>query len=271
MSEAKEEQRHLSVEESETLQALSHKQMPVDKDNPEPIEASEVLEDAENLVSEDEKIVIGDKEFSSQEEALAYARDLQAKGETEKLLHDAYRQGIEDARLATSGANSQHGVTQPEPEEDDDFDQKFFENPKAYLKAMEEKVRKDAMDQALKQIQQQQQDQQLWNEFYSKHPDLAGFDEDCQAVLARESEMIKTLVQTQGKEKAMDYLARKTRAKFQMWAERQRPRAELPQNSPGASPTGGQRVTQPSQEKNEGPVDFVSQMRQHKRALENPS
>lgn len=272
-----EENELLSLSESETLQQVEaarnekiESKANIGAGDSAPIEAAEMLGDGEEEAADPaEAIQIGDRTFASQEEAFAYAQDLHSKGETEKLLHDAYRQGIQDAKLADNPAP---GVTQEAaPEEEEDFEQKFFENPKEYLKSMAEKIRQETKQELRNETAQEEADRALWNEFYSKHPDLAGFDEDCQAVLARESAMIETLVKTQGKEKAMDYLARKTRAKFQTWAERQRPQKELNSAGGGPSPSGGERVTQGSQEKSEGPVDFVSQMKHHKRALENRS
>lgn len=272
---SEEEKETLDISQSETLQQLSESKAKSDDGGVKQMGTSEVkviandVEEGEEVPAAEELIQIGDKTFASQEEAFAYAQDLHSKGETEKLLHDAYRQGIQDAKLADPFAP---GVTQEAaPEEEEDFDQKFFENPKEYLKSMAEKIRQETKNELKQETAQAEADRQLWNEFYGKHPDLAGFDEDCQAVLAREAAMIETLVKTQGKEKAMDYLARKTRAKFQTWAERQRPQKELSSEGAAPTPTGGERVTQSSQEKSEGPVDFVGQMKQHKRVLENRS
>ena len=258
----------LGVEQSETLQQLeASKNKKIADQTYRAGEATPIA--PEDVIDEGEKIQIGDKEFATQAEAMDYARGLHATGETEKLLHDAYRQGINDAGIAATPAG---GVTQSAPEEEeDDFDQKFYENPKEYLKSMAAKIRQEAMDDALNSVSQQQADAQLWTEFYSKHPDLAGFDEDCKAVLDREAEMIKTLVKTSGREKAMDYLARKTRAKFQQWAERQRPTKEVASEGGRATPTAGARVTHGKEESADGPVDFVAQMKQHRRALEKRS
>jgi hypothetical protein len=263
----------LEMEESDTLQQLQQArsgEAPINAGEAVPLTPEDVTGvEAAAEIPEEDKITIGDKEFATQEEAMAYAKDLHDKGETEKLLHDAYRQGIQDAAIT---AVPGEGVTQePVVEEEDDFDQKFFENPKEYLKSMAEKVRQETKAEIQAETAQKAADQELWGKFYGKHPDLVGFEEDCQIILAREAEMIKTLVKTSGEAKAMDYLARKTRAKFQSYAERQRPQQELPANQAGATPTGGERVTQGGAEKEEGPVDFVGQMRQHKKVLENRS
>jgi hypothetical protein len=237
----------LEMEESDTLQQLQQArsgEAPINAGEAVPLTPEDVTGvEAAAEIPEEDKITIGDKEFATQEEAMAYAKDLHDKGETEKLLHDAYRQGIQDAAIT---AVPGEGVTQePVVEEEDDFDQRFFENPKEYLKSMAEKVRQETKAEIQAETAQKAADQELWGKFYGKHPDLVGFEEDCQIILAREAEMIKTLVK--------------------------RPQQELPANQAGATPTGGERVTQGGAEKEEGPVDFVGQMRQHKKVLENRS
>jgi len=261
----------LSEENSETLQQLRQVNERRSRGESAPIEAAEAgvpagatIEDADNIVeaNPEAKVKIGDQEFSSHDEAFAYAQSLHERGETEKLINDAYRQGIQDA--AQSDQFNQN-VTQSAPAEpEEDLDAKFFENPTEYLKTMGSKIRAEAKAEALHEMQVKQAETNLWQEFYTRHPDLDGFQQDCDFTLEQFNDEVATLAKTQGKQKAMDYLAQKVRAKFQTYMARQRPQEEVQRAPAQPSPSGGQRVTQQSSEK--GAVDFMSQLAEYKRS-----
>ena len=68
-----------------------------------------------------DEIVIGDKVFTSKEDALAYAKQLQ----NEKEATDAYRQGLQDAL-----AQQQGNPAAPTAAEPDNFDEEFYADPK---------------------------------------------------------------------------------------------------------------------------------------------
>lgn len=265
----------LSVEESDTLQQLkSLKNGGKVAENAvegtaESAQTSEpAVEASEASGVSDEKaegnLRIGDKEFKTYDEAFAYANSLEARGETEKLINDAYRQGIKDAALRGEFSQSVTQEASVKDEDDPEFETKFFSNPKQFLKKYAEDVRKTAREETLEAIRAEQAEANAWSEFYSKYPDLEGFDDDCKGVLARERDAIQVIAKAQGKEKAMDYLARKTRAKFQTYMERLAPKKELQRASAQPTPSGGQRVTHAAVDT--PAVDFVSEMRQNRAA-----
>lgn len=249
-------------EDSETLQQLQQ----VRSGESAPVEAAGDVADGQPAgeVVAEAKVKIGDKEFASQEEAFQYAESLQAQGETERLISDAYRQGIQDAiQKDPIGQN----VTQPaEPAmpSNEELDAQFFENPTEYLRKHAEQVRQEAEQAALEKIRAEQAEENLWQEFFSRHPDLDGFRQDATMVLESNRQLVEDIARTQGKQKALDYLAQKTRAKFQAWAERSRPQQELQRNAATPTPSGSERVTQSST--TEEAVDFASQLRNHNRA-----
>jgi len=205
----------------------------------------------------DTGIMIGDKKFKTQEEAFAYAQALEQKTTLVEAQSNAYRQAIQDAALAQSNAQK---VTQAPPAPEENFDEKFYENPQEFLKNYGEKITKATEDRILGQINAQSAEEKLWGEFFSGHPDLRDFKEDCEGVLARHTEDIRAIHATKGQKAAMDYLAQKTRAKFQSYIEGTKPQRELQKTSAGASMGSSVNVTRNIRQ--ESPVDFISEIKQ---------
>lgn len=199
------------------------------------------------------KYRLAGKEFDSQEEAFAYAEELDRQAAIREAETNAYRQAIMSQQQAQNLGQS---VTQPE---EDDFDAKFYENPKEYLKQMAEQVRQQTREEVLRTVEDRSEEEKLWGEFFSENPDLSGFRRDCEMVLDDHKEQIAALAQTRGKKAASDYLAQKTRAKFQQWADAQKPRREIPDTRRGASSGAAQSVT--PKQGDEKPMSFAEQMR----------
>lgn len=189
------------------------------------------------------KIQIGDREFESEAEAFKYAEELERKVEGAEL----YNQGIRDA-LAATGAQ-QTAAAEPE----DNFEERFYANPKETLKEVQTKAR----DEALAVIRAEQKREQLWTQFLNENPDLRR--KDAQRILDENWDTIGKITDLT---KAMKVLAQRTRAEYEEIRSLGKPRTEL-QSRQGqvVSPSGGTpaRVTQ--QKKNEAPLDFVSQLK----------
>jgi len=200
---------------------------------------------------------IGDKSFKTQEEAFAYAQSLEQKTTLVEAQSNAYRQAIQDAALAQSAGQK---VTQPAAEPEEDFDLKFYDNPKEYLKQYGEKISAAAEAKILSQIDAQSEEQKLWTDFFSNHPDLRDFKEDCETVLARNTPDVRAIFQTKGQKAAMDYLAQKTRAKFQSYNEATKPQRELHRTSAG--PSMGNAVNVTRNTRTSEPVDFITEIKQ---------
>jgi hypothetical protein len=217
----------------------------------EPVEQVETLVSGHKTetVEEESLIRIGDKEFKSTEEAIKYAESL----EHDKLIAEAYNQGIRDTMTVAKPAVA------PEPEPEDNFEERFYTDPKGTLKEIEEKATKKALE----AIQGEQKKEQLWSQFFNENPDLANQRSICEHVLQQNWETIGQMTDIP---KAMKLLATKTRSIFQDYIEKSKPRVELPAKKgqvvssggsagPGVTPT--KRVDEPS--------DFVSQLKKVRR------
>lgn len=221
-------------------------------------EVSEEMAKEEAAVSEapaqpepdvEEEIRIGDKTFKSQREAIKYAEQLAH----DNLVNEAYTQGIRDAAKVVQSPV----VEQPKPE-DDNFEERFYSDPKGTLA----EVKKKAAEEALATIKAEQRRESLWSQFFEKNPDLSGNREICEQVLAKNWD---TLGQMTDIDKAMSILATKTRSIFQDYIDRSKPRTELPNRGGQVVSTGGaapKGVT--PQKKEDAPLDFVSQMKRMK-------
>lgn len=199
----------------------------------------EVEDDVEEL------IVIGDKSFKTQKEAIRYAEKLEA----DKQAADAYNQGMRD----TLAANAQP----VEPVVEEDFDAKFYADPK---KALAD-VKQSATQEAVAIIKAEQNKEVLWNKFLTKNPDVSR--EDAELILQRNFETIGKMTDV---DKAMEALATKTRSYYQDIIDRAKPRKELPNKggqavSAGTSTKGG--VTPKTEDKE--PLDFISEMKRMRR------
>lgn len=196
---------------------------------------------------EETLITIGGQTFKTQREAIAYAEQL----EREKLLAEAHAAGIQEALRAT------RPIPQEEPVEDN-FEEKFYANPKEALREVEERATKKALE----QIERTTNRENLWKQFFDENPDLAGSRQICEMVLNQNWD---TLGQMTDVPKAMKVLATKTRSLFQSYNDRMKPRTELPNKSGQVLSTGGNvRPNVTPQKKDDAPLDFVSEMKRMK-------
>lgn len=203
---------------------------------------------APTLVEEETLIRIGDKEFKTQSAAIKYAEQL----EQEKLLAEAYNNGIRETLEATRPAQVQAAPAE------DNFDEQFYANPRETLA----KVRAEATQDALKIVDARDAEKAAWSRFSAAHPDLAGSEVEVRRILQENWDVLGKLKDEQ---KAMTILATKTRSYFQDIADRLKPRTEL-------SARGGQAVSPSShaapsvtpQKKEEPILTMAEQMRKLK-------
>lgn len=209
------------------------------KENAEPEKAAKADEDdAETLIK------IGDREFKTQAEAIAYAESL----EEDKLRSDIYAQGVKDALAQGKPAESA-------AEEVDDFDETFYANPKAKLA----EVRRQATQDAINSIKADQAREDLWKKFFDEHPDLDGQRTLCEFTLNQNWETIGKMTDLQAAQKL---LARKVRGVFQTYNERNKPTKELPANKTRAvSPGSGDGPGVTPEKKEEAPLTMAEQIR----------
>ncbi len=224
----------------------------------EQIEAEVVLPAPEGQAAEptepQEEIQIGERTFKTQAEAVAYAQSALRQKEQELAVVEAYNAGLVERGGAAPQAQP---AAAPPP---DNWEERFYANPRGTLQELREEIKKEVLG----SVAGQTEDDKMWAEFNRRHPDLDGFKEDVSSVLTRYDREIRALASTKGKEQAMDFLAQKTRAKFEDYNERKKPSRTLPNGSGGSPPSTQTNVTNKSNKKEETPLSFIDQIRQNK-------
>jgi len=218
------------------------------------IGAEEVVEgEAPTVAPEpvEENIKIGNQSFAKQEDAWDYANKLAE----ERLAQDAYRQGMDDA------LRSQPQVTQQaaEPQEDD-FDEKFYSDPKGFLKQYGEDIRTSVKQEITQEQSTQAREKELWNKFWADNPDLQVKERLVKSILTDEWDVLGKM---KSSDEALKILAAKTRAELKRWDDASKPTTELPRVASQVSAGKGGEVTQ--QVSPEKPVDFLSQINNHQK------
>lgn len=195
----------------------------------------------------DEEILIGGRTFTNEADAIAYAREL----EEQRTASDAYRQGVQDT------AATQQGNPPATPlAVEDDFNEKFYGDPKTYLDDAIKKASDDGYQRAIKEVDQRSAQDNLWKQFYEQNPELKSKDQLVRTIL---SENMNTLGKMTDHQAAMKILARKTRDQIKSWLDEEKPKEELSNAGIGASPGSQSQVTPKKTE--EKPLDFISQLR----------
>lgn len=215
---------------------------------------------------EDPGIQIGDQTFKTEAAALAFAREQLRDSEVERARADAYRQGIIEAQR---NVTFQPNVTQaPAKPDKTALEQEFYSDPIAAMERVRAQAIAEAEQKILGRVGQQNEEQRLWSKFSDANPDLADFKKDVELIGDEYKEIIVTLHKTKGEDEAMKFIAQKTRAKFQQYADKAKPSRELPKAG-GASPSGsgaGGKVTPARDGKNPPkPTSFIEQIQENKR------
>lgn len=221
--------------------------------------------DPEAVEQEEESaaIEIDGQSFKTEAEALEYARTKITAADIELARADAYRQAAQDLGQRVT---HQPNVT-PQPQEDEkEWEQKFFENPKKALEDAMAKARAEALSEVGKMTALDRENARLWSRFCELNPDLADFKEDVEHATALHREAAVALKGTKGEDAALNYIATKTRSKFQQWAEKAKPGTPMSKGG-GASPSGGGKdVTSGGSKKSDDkPLSFVEQIKQNKK------
>lgn len=209
-------------------------------------EESEVEEEGAEEPETETLIRIGDQEFKTQAEAVAYAESLVK----EKERTEAYAQGIQDALQAKSEPAT------PVVEPEDNFEERFYADPKGTLKELKQQATQDAL--AL--IKQEQTREKMWDEFLTQYPDVRR--KDAERVLGEQWETIGKMTDVK---KAMVALGNAVRSEYQEIIEAAKPRTELPnKRTQVLSPGSNTKTSVTHQRKEEPPLDFVAQMKKLK-------
>lgn len=193
-------------------------------------------------VAPPKEIRIGDQVFSSEGDAIKYAEQL----EREKIIAEARAMGIQEALAATAKP--------PEPEVDN-FEERFYSNPKETLK----EVKAQATQEAIAIMKAEQTREKMWNDFFDQNPDLAGSRQLCEHVLQQNWEVLGKMTDIP---RAMKILATKTRSLFDEYAARNKPRTELPNKAGQVVSTGSAAAPSVTPKEKVAPAsDFMSELK----------
>lgn len=180
------------------------------------------------------KYRIGDQEFDTQDEALAYAQR-----QTE--VADAYRQGINDAVQTQNPAPGATPAAAPNTPEFNE--QEFYENPGEFLRKYGEKVKNETV-QAINQTQAEKEaSDAVWKQFTSRHPELADFRNEVEQAAGQHLAELSMINKTKGIPAGFDFVALKVKSNFQRYAQAVKPQRQLPNARQVQNPGGGTSVT----------------------------
>lgn len=198
------------------------------------------------------KIKIAGKEFSSVEEAIAYAEQLELAQREDKAFQEGYQKAKE-------------GDQPPAPQKslDDEVEELFFENPKEAIKKLREGIQQEIWSAYQNMTQQQSQAvrleaerNQMWEQFYQANSDLAESREYVDFVMKKNWDALKD----KKLEQSLTELADMARKGLKISKEAALPKTELPNKPvimPGAS---GDATTQQTEVTAAQPLDFIQQL-----------
>jgi flagellar hook-length control protein FliK len=197
------------------------------------------------------KYRIGDQEFATQEEALAYAN-------SQTQIADAYSQGLRDA-LSNPAATPQN-VTQTPPKPELGIDpQEMYTNPEAFLQKYATKIKTDTITEISQSQSLKAQSDAIWGEFTSRHPELADFRTEVENYVQGDTAAVRALISTKGRPASYDYIATKIKSRFEAYGAAVKPKRELPNTSGGASPAGTTETVTPKTSPKK-PLSFSEQV-----------
>jgi hypothetical protein len=227
VEETKEEALPMGTSSVETeVVAESSESAPAAESAPEPVE---------------EPIRIAGREFRTQDEAFRWAEEQ----ERERLLAEAHSAGIREALAAQQAAI----VTPPVPEED--FETKFYSNPKETLREIQTRAR----DEAVNIMRAETAKERAWIEFSNLYPDIRR--QDAEGVLAQHADTIGKLP----KDKGFQALANAVYKEYDEIANMRKPKQVLSDRKPAVSPSGSAPRGVTPQKKEEKPLSFADQLK----------
>jgi len=224
---------------------------------PAPVEVAPAPEALAPAPSTEGTVEVDGQTFVNEGEALKYLQGRYGELQAEGAITEARVQGMQEA-MQYQATPSAPAPVEPVPEVDMD---KFYENPTQFLLDRDSAIEQRLMSKVQATQAQTQQDAQVWTNFTAKHPDLADFQGDVEAVAAQHRDAVAALAK-RDMSKAMDYVAMKTREKFQRYAEALKPTRTLSNAKPTAVQGGNPTVsTAPQKGQEDNSLDFVSQLR----------
>lgn len=198
--------------------------------------AQEVSAEGGQTAAAAPKFRIGDREFATQDEALAFAQSEVSTLQTETQVADAYRQGIRDAMAQnTAGAP---GVT-PAVESAASVinTEEFYTNPAAFLDRYAQKIKSETFTELNNANSLKAQSDQIWREFTDRHPEMAEFRTEVENFVQADTSTVRGIISTKGRPASYDYIATKLKSRFETYSNALKPKRELPNTTAGASPS----------------------------------
>ena len=235
------------IDEKEKVELLSGLNMGFGE-APAPVDTGDVTATGDATVVEDE-IQIGDRTFTNQADAIAYAKQMEA----DRLSHDAYQQGLLDSQSQAAGNPA--AAVAPEA---GDLNDKFYEDPTKFIGEQTTAAAEAGYKKAMDEIGKTQAREKLWEKFYTNNPELKSKKTLVEKVLDDEWTLLGPMKDADA---AMKILAKKTNDLLKSWIDESKPSEELPNAKQIASPGGQTQVTPQKVEEKE--VDFTTQLLQH--------
>jgi len=249
------------INEVNQAQGLPSGQAPVE--TPPVAAAPEVAPEVEAAPAEGTFDFDGQK-FASEKDAFEYLQGQHGNLKTEQMLDQARLQGMQDAysNIPSLPLETPAPLAPVDPAADMD---KFYENPAEYLQNMKKQMKTDLDADWNNRQAAVAKDAEVWNNFTNKYPDLADFRDEVESIATVHGDTIKALA-ARDAGKAMEFVALKTREKFQRYAEAMKPTKVLSNVKTnvavGVNPPVNNSQNSPEGEKS---LDFVSQLRTMRR------
>jgi len=200
------------------------------------------------------KVKIGNKEFESYEEAMAYAEAEVIQAEKDK----AYAQGIKD-----SAKQPEKPAPEPEPDLDEELAQQIFENPKEAIKKLKEQIRKEmsstvtAAEKAKTDAAERAQKiKEETENFYKNNADLVDWQDEVNLVVQKNWNTLSKLPA----DKIASETARMARDYVESVRVKALPKQELPSKIVNG-PSSSNPTTTTTKPATENKVSFVAQVR----------
>lgn len=174
------------------------------------------------------KFRIGDQEFATQEEALAYA---------DQITRDGYAQRQLLQNLQAPPAAPAPSVTPPAPAAAPalNYDE-LFQNPQAFLQKYGQEVYNRVMSDVQRAEATRTQSDAIWREFSDRHPALSEFRADVEGFVNQNMEQVRSIIQTKGRPASYDFIATKLRSDWERRANVLKPSRELPNTRVTSTP-----------------------------------
>lgn len=202
--------------------------------------AAEVATPAPNPAA---KIRIGSQEFTSYDDAMKYAQDL----ELTVLQTDAYNQGKEAATPKASEP--------PVPTIEDTIQDELFTNPKEALQKYKQHILETVKADIQKEAKRDADVKAVWNDFYSQNADLANHAEVVQYVVQKNWNEIANIPLP----KAAAIVAERSRQMLSGYKQAALPSKEMPTKPAVVAGVSGSPSSGPAA-KPQTALDFVTQL-----------